>query len=72
MFALRAVGLDLARRALLRQAAPQALQNTARIARRALGLEQEIPLEELRAEAERCVLWGFVGVLGRAHMYFRA
>lgn len=55
MFALRAVGLDLAKRALLRQAPPQALQNTARIARRALGLAQEIPLEQLRAEAERCV-----------------
>lgn len=55
LFSLRAVGLDLSRRANLRNAAPQALQHTARIARRALGLEQEMPLEELRADAERCV-----------------
>jgi hypothetical protein len=55
VFALRAVGLDLARRALLRHAAPQALHNTARIMKRALGLEHEVSLEELRADAERCV-----------------
>lgn len=53
---MRAVGLDLAKRALLRQASPQALQNTACIARRALGLEQEVPLDEIRADAERCVV----------------
>lgn len=55
LFALRAVGLDLSRRAVLRTAAPQALQNTARITKRALGLEHEIAVEELRADAERFV-----------------